>query len=276
MRRLTITEPDSPAWKRWKTSGEKKKAKHIAEAAAGGKVSVSDHYKGQKEAYRDREGMFKGKCAFCEQSIVGNQHGDIEHFRPKAAVQDENWQPVTRMASGADEEHPGYYWLAYDWQNLLLACISCNQVAIGREWGKGNRFPVAGTHAWSHDDESDEQPLLLNPAIDEPSEHMTLDGQTGVLIELSERGRATIAILGLNKRDLPAKRAQAYDDATGKFNFQVGGRLTSAGDAELIASLKGLMDVGLRDFASAWHQGIRDSASEALRKAATVAQCAQA
>lgn len=271
MRRVTIVEPDGKKWKRWKSGGEKKRDKHIAEVAQGSKASLTEYYKGQKDIYRNRDGLFKGKCAFCEQSIISNQHGDIEHYRPKAAVQDENWQPVIRDINGTRTEHPGYYWLAYDWQNLLLACISCNDVAIGREWGKGNRFPVVGMHRWSHDDLSDEQPLLLNPIVDDPSEHMALDGPSGILSYLTERGRVTIEILGLNKRDLPAKRAQAYDDATSKFNFNIGTKLFSD-DADLLKQLKNLMDIEFRDFGSAWCQGIKDSAAEAVRKSTVVAQ----
>jgi hypothetical protein len=272
VRRLTIEEPTSSAWRRWKASGEKKRAKHVADAAAGGRVSVSDHYKGQKDVYRNREGLFNGRCVYCEQLITSNQHGDIEHFRPKAAVQDENWTPIARHVAGIRETHPGYFWLAYDWQNLLLSCISCNQVSVDRQWGKGNRFPVAGLHPWKHDDECDEQPLLLNPVEDEPTDHFKLDGKTGILTPRTDRGRVTIDVLGLNKRDLPAHRAQAYDDAIGKFNLQIGMKLVDDDDAKLVEKLKGLMDVTLRDFASAWHQGIRDSASDALRKAQTVAQ----
>jgi hypothetical protein len=66
------------------------------------------------------------KCCFCE-SIVGTD-GDVEHFRPKAAC---------RQTSGDALTRPGYYWLAYDWSNLLLACGPCNQRH------KGNLFPLA-------------------------------------------------------------------------------------------------------------------------------------
>jgi hypothetical protein len=67
------------------------------------------------------------KCAFCEAKIRHTQPGDVEHFRPQAA---------TRQSKDAPLRKPGYYWLAYEWTNLLLACAECNRR------GKGNLFPL--------------------------------------------------------------------------------------------------------------------------------------
>ena len=71
-----------------------------------------------------------GKCCFCEKMV--GCHGEIEHFRPKAAVQQKRGKPLMR---------PGYYWLAYEWTNLYLACGTCNS----RE--KLNLFPLANPDA---------------------------------------------------------------------------------------------------------------------------------
>ena len=38
--------------------------------------------------------LFSGKCAYCETDIVSNQPGDVEHFRPKGRVVDDNFKPV--------------------------------------------------------------------------------------------------------------------------------------------------------------------------------------
>ena len=45
-----------------------------------------------------------------------------------------------------------------------------------------------------------ERPLLLNPMVDEPDEHFSID-KRGVITEKSERGQVTIRILGLNIRE---------------------------------------------------------------------------
>jgi uncharacterized protein (TIGR02646 family) len=86
---------------------------------------------------------FLGKCAYCEVQFVLDQTGDVEHFRPKAGVVDEHDQRV---------DHPGYYWLAYEWSNLLPSCSKCNRLTKtkdGRRVGKGERFPVMGRRASS-------------------------------------------------------------------------------------------------------------------------------
>ncbi len=54
-----------------------------------------------------------GKCCFCESKITHVDYGDVEHFRPKSAF---------RQKSSDSLEKPGYYWLAYEWDNLFLSC----------------------------------------------------------------------------------------------------------------------------------------------------------
>src|SRR5262249_33142527 len=45
------------------------------------------------------------KCCFCESKVSHISFGDVEHFRPKAAV---------RQIPGGSLRRPGYYWLAYE------------------------------------------------------------------------------------------------------------------------------------------------------------------
>ncbi len=217
MRAVRFVEPDHPDWIKWKKKGEQLKAKHLASVQAGEKPKVTDHYKGQKNHFRDVAGFFGGRCAYCEQIIRPNQYGDIEHYRPKAAVLDEDWNVITREFDGVNVSHPGYFWLAYDPQNLLLSCDACNKVSEGRKWGKGNRFPVDGDHLWHPNEEANERPKLLNPVEDHPSEHMIFVPETGDLVETTERGRATIEILGLNLRGLPDMRADMYANMHARF-----------------------------------------------------------
>src|SRR5665213_604905 len=66
------------------------------------------------------------KCCFCESKISHISPGDVEHFRPKAG-----WvQNDERL------NKPGYYWLAYNWDNLLLSCEICHKR------NKKNYFPL--------------------------------------------------------------------------------------------------------------------------------------
>src|SRR5262249_35649587 len=87
--------------------------------------------------------VFNGRCAYCEGDVKATSFGDAEHWRPKGAVT-EDGAPV-RAESG--EEHPGYFWLAYEWRNLLPACQECNSGEAEYK-GKGTQFPICGTRVF--------------------------------------------------------------------------------------------------------------------------------
>lgn len=166
------------------------------------------------EHYFNMGSPYFGKCAYCEQSIAGDQHGSIEHFRPKGGVTDEHDVTVNIDRGGKQIPHPGYYWVAYDWRNLLPSCILCNQSSTekGQPLGKRNRFPVLGQHAAGPGEESGEVPLLLNPLFDNPCDHLSLVASTGVFTALSDKGDMSIKVLGLNYRNLPDDRTRAFTD----------------------------------------------------------------
>jgi 5-methylcytosine-specific restriction endonuclease McrA len=267
VKKLALSEPDDAAWKRWRTSCRKKTQEHIADIAAGKPISISELYKSQKDAYWDV--LYAGRCAYCERS-VGNQHGDIDHYRPKGAVRDEQRNVVTRTIKGHERPHPGYYWLAYEWTNLILACQSCNQPMPGH-WGKHDRFPVDGDRAWKPGDEANEKPLLLHPAFDDPAEHIELDPLTGILRDTTERGRATIAIFGLNQRDLPLRRKQMFDDICARFNQAVAEWRTT-GNQGLVERLSELKSAEGREFPSVVALACRTAAREVLPAMNALAQ----
>lgn len=132
------------------------------------------------------------KCCYCESYFSSTSYGDVEHFRPKAGYQQD----------AADALHkPGYYWLAYDWHNLYFACQLCNQRH------KGNLFPLANParRAASHQTSlAAEQPLLPDPATEDPAAHLTFDQDTAVALD--ERGAACIRVFGLDRPELIRRR----------------------------------------------------------------------
>jgi uncharacterized protein (TIGR02646 family) len=138
------------------------------------------------------------KCAFCESKITHVSYGNIEHYRPKMGFQQQREDPICP---------PGYYWLAYDWDNLLLACECCNN--SGKDYGKGNLFPLEdpGARALDHShDITQEKPLLLHPAKDDPAEHLVFNGADISPKNGSKRGDATIKTLGLDRSELFERR----------------------------------------------------------------------
>jgi hypothetical protein len=172
--------------------------------------------------YLNREGSFHGKCAYCEQPISANQYGDIDHFRPKSGVTNEDGTPVLVTTDGAIKAHPGYYWLAYSWRNLLPSCEICNRPSKHRSGektiGKRTQFPVRDFRAARPGEEEQEEPLLVHPVEDEPADHLRMDAQ-GILWHLTDRGEATIEILALNKRGLPNDRKQKYDSVISRMGL---------------------------------------------------------
>ncbi|WP_455922654.1 hypothetical protein [Pseudomonas putida] len=161
--------------------------------------------------------LFGRKCVFCESLLAGTQSGDIEHFRPKGAV-----VVASTLPGGAPIQKDGYYWLAAKWPNLLISCADCNRPRTQPDYdnrkrviGKANYFPLAdesqratGPRGLRH-----EEPLLLNPCMDDPEEHLVFldDGRVEAKVidgVPSSKGLASIRYLGLARAELLQMRAR--------------------------------------------------------------------
>ena len=135
-----------------------------------------------------------GKCAFCESKVSAIAYGDVDHFRPKAGYQQRRTGKLKK---------PGYYWLAYEWSNLLFACQICNQQ------GKKNLFPLAKPRNRAvshHDDLTREEPLLIDPSEVAPERHVGFREEVAFPRDSSRMGKVTIDLLGLNRPALIEKR----------------------------------------------------------------------
>ena len=135
------------------------------------------------------------KCAYCERAdVTANFHGDVEHLRPKAG-----WI----QKAGDALSSSGYYWLAYDWNNLLFSCQHCNQTH------KKNHFPLRVPKKRSLSPDEDvarERPILVDPTREDPSEFIEFREEIPVGKDRGGRGRRTIAILGLDRPKLNEAR----------------------------------------------------------------------
>ena len=144
------------------------------------------------------------KCCYCENRAnaavdvkpaspsTRGCAGSVEHYRPKGAV---------RQDQKSKKLFPGYYWLAYSWNNLYWCCQECN----GR---KNNLFPLEdpAARARSHrDDVAGEKPLLLDPGgPDDPRKH--IEFRQWRAVSATTAGERTIAVLGLNRPELREAR----------------------------------------------------------------------
>jgi uncharacterized protein (TIGR02646 family) len=177
--------------------------------AEGEGHEVADHYR-HDEVKKALEELFYDKCAYCESRPTPSSSWDVEHYRPKG-----------RVAESVD--HPGYYWLAYTWENLYPACTFCNQNRKDKPRyeepeelaaaGKLDQFPLEDEtrRAMSPgDDLGEEQPYLLDPCADDPEQHLTYDVMGHILPVDQDDRRAseTIRICHLTRRRLRDDRAR--------------------------------------------------------------------
>ncbi|WP_288338654.1 hypothetical protein [uncultured Sphingomonas sp.] len=165
--------------------------------------------------------IFKSKCAYCEKKLEKGFF-EVEHYRPKA--------------SAIGDPHPGYWWLALRWSNLLPTCPGCNkglkQHIVTADMnvqdvealqsiepyqlnGKANQFPVGGPRLVATDDDHEvEQPYIIDPTRTDPGPELSwrndaafsvLEPSVGVAGP-SVRGEETIRCLALNRVELVQAR----------------------------------------------------------------------
>lgn len=214
MTKINFVEPVSEEWLAWKHSCNKATTQLLEQLENGVVPKFNDLYKAQKTVFIDKASNFYGKCAYCESLITNSQPGDVDHYRPKGRVMDENNKPILITTPHGEVPHPGYYWLAYKHFNLLPSCVDCNRPSSGNSGGlrigKWNQFPVVGLNAFQPGDEVNEEPLIINPVTDEPDNHLEID-ELGILHSKDNKGQKTIDIFGLNLREsLVDERKRTY------------------------------------------------------------------
>ena len=149
--------------------------------------------------------IYAEKCGYCESKLFVTCSLCVDHYRPKKGVK--------------GLSHSGYFWLAYEWSNLVSSCSICNN-------NKSNLFPIEDEmdrvaapsekrEQWRADSEHmlGERPLLLHPEIDNAEEYLQMDAN-GVLTAKngSLRGRTTIEIFDLNRDGLIRERKKIVQE----------------------------------------------------------------
>jgi hypothetical protein len=151
-------------------------------------------HKTVKEVLRTAQ---RKKCCFCEGKFEANAAADVEHYRPKKYCQQAFKKPKI---------YPGYYWLAYSWDNLFYCCQVCNRSH------KKNLFPLRNPTARARNHLQNvgvEEPLLLNPSGPKnPRDHIKF--RQDVAVGLTEYGDMTIKVVGLNRSDLSEERLTTF------------------------------------------------------------------
>ena len=164
--------------------------------------------------------LYYNKCAYCE-SIMSDDTFTIEHYRPKKGSF-------------------SYYWLGYEWSNLLPVCYKCNNA-------KGDKFPVEvpsrgflnsaikcrvktpkllpnedldiDAMKANHPYLLDEKPYLLHPEIDEPKEFLRINRNGELTFKIEQevnefyykRANYTISLTNLNRDSLIVQRRKVME-----------------------------------------------------------------
>lgn len=166
-----------------------------------------------KSAYMELQGF---KCGFCERRLEKSRYGsiehDVEHFRPKSKVK--AWPTETERAERridfdfplGDAADPGYFLLAYELENYVISCKTCNSAL------KANYFPVAGNRSVTGErsrDLGNEKAYLIYPIgarDDDPEQLITFRGivpiPTATRGHKRRRAEVTIRFFELDTREI--------------------------------------------------------------------------
>jgi hypothetical protein len=144
-----------------------------------------------------------GRCSFCGRSDRPDVDMAPLRFRPAQEA----------VAADGRISRPHYWWLAYEWQNLYLACAECREA-------KGTKFPTAARRArvGVRDGLNErELPLLIDPCDDDPEAHFGyLD--SGEVAWFDERGLITIETFDLNRPRLLEERRTQIEETKAAIN----------------------------------------------------------
>lgn len=150
-----------------------------------------------------------GKCWYCESKELRSDN-PIDHFRPKGKVVE-------------CSEHPGYWWLAFDWSNYRFACTYCNSRRVEAEssGGKHDHFPLFTPPDWnkSEVDTNAEKPMLLDPTKANDCKLITFNqngeacpNESDKLSENFRRAEKSIELYHLNHKNTTRARKQIHQE----------------------------------------------------------------
>lgn len=187
----------------------------------------NDNYYNHDKVKKELNDIYGNKCAYCESLLEISGYKRIDHYRPKEKIKDIHGNKLNN--------HKGYFWLAYEWSNLVPCCEICNGA-------KSDYFPLLEVESrvsdfhidipfptippdddwkeyWQSWREcwnpmayplSNEKRLLLNPELDEVEKYFyyMIDGR----IQSDEiEGIISIKIYDLNREPLQFERKKVID-----------------------------------------------------------------
>ena len=135
---------------------------------------------------KNLEKLYKNKCAFCETNI---ERWDVEHFRPKSL----------------------YPWLAYSWDNLLLACPTCNghknnHFELINEKAKYKNEDLENIHSLAKEYDLIENNKFVHPELETEIVNKLIFDSNGKVSSTDEKVKYTIKTCKLDREKLNIER----------------------------------------------------------------------
>lgn len=193
---------------RWKESVEKVKAEIESAEPEERKKLIDKNAKLWRELKTILSDLSYNKCWYCETKELRSDRV-VDHFRPKKRVAER-------------KDHPGYWWLAFDWSNYRYSCTFCNSYRKSEEdepaGGKADHFPIIDEDRRATkpaDPIEDEFPVLLDPIKNSDSLLLTFEDDGGAVplypIEMEtpyKRAKVSIEFYHLDHPDIKERRYQ--------------------------------------------------------------------
>lgn len=185
--------------------------------------------------------LYKNKCAVCERDR--GYELQVDHYRPKK---------TRNNKTGLKYNQPGYYWLAYEWSNLIPLCSKCNGNKSNKfplsNWDETNRIVshlnvsnITGFNAYNINWlQSYEKPLIVNPEIETtPAKHFSFQKDC-TMIGRTKEGEETINICKLNGNDLRRERLKIRQNYVTGIKSALADFASNNDKSELKGELKGI------------------------------------
>jgi len=200
-----------------------------------------NNHKADNKCYRDAtlkalSKLYFNKCACCER--CRGEELQVDHYRPRKARQN---------ITDTEFNHDGYYWLTYEWNNLIPLCSSCNN-------GKSNLFPLKNGNTNRISDhtlalannivqlQNHEDPLFVNPELDKIPQRHFLYLSNGKVEGRTPEGIAMVEFYKLNSRPKVRDRKKVI----GNYIHDIGksiGRFYKSNDANKKHIFEGSLEV---------------------------------
>jgi len=168
--------------------------------------------------------IYLGKCAYCEQKI---ELSHVEHYRPKSI----------------------YYWLAFSWDNLILACPHCNEYKSAHFELSGvavtfinNPANIKNINTLSASYLFREQPKMVNPEITDPLPHIKFKVD-GAIESTDVRFAYTIEKCKISRTYLRDERRKLLND----FKEDIAAELLKPNKAGQLSGIQAIVDKFKRD-----------------------------